>query len=276
MSRFTGKVVAITGAARGIGRSYALAFAAEGAHVVLSDIAAQIDSVPIPMGTSKDLEETRRAVEEIGAKCAVRTADVRVSAEVDGVVDTAVEEFGRLDVVCANAGLWSTSPLLDMTDEVWRDMIDTDLTGVFHTFRAAARVMVPQRGGRILVTGSVASRVGAANMTHYAAAKWGVLGLLKSAALELGPYGITVNAVSPSFTNTAMINNELNYRQFSPDDPTPQAAAAAWASLMPMRVPYIEPSEAADAALFLASDAARHISGVSLDVAAGWNAQYTA
>ncbi|MCE6996349.1 mycofactocin-coupled SDR family oxidoreductase [Saccharothrix sp. S26] len=276
MGEFSGRVALVTGAARGIGRALAVEFAAAGADVVATDIVAQVDSVPIGLAEPSDLDHTRKLVEQKGSRCLTATVDVRDADQVRAAFDEAVEEFGRVDVVCANAGIWSTAPLLGMPDATWRDMIDTDLTGVFHTLREAARVMVPRESGRIVVTGSVAARMGTANMAHYTAAKWGVIGLVKSAALELAPHGITVNVVAPSFTNTAMINNSLNYHQFSPDDPTPDAAARVWAQLMPMRVPYVEPEEVARTALFLASDAARHISASTVDIAAGWNANYTA
>jgi SDR family mycofactocin-dependent oxidoreductase len=276
MGEFDGRVVLVTGAARGIGRALAVEFATAGASVVATDITAQVGSVPIELAEPSDLAHTAELVEARSSRCLTATVDVRDPEQVRAAFDKAMAEFGRVDVVCANAGIWSTAALLDMPDATWRDMIDTDLTGVFHTIREAARVMVPRGTGRIVVTGSVAARMGTANMAHYTAAKWGVVGLVKSAALELGPHGVSVNIVAPSFTNTAMINNQLNYAQFSPGDPSPEAAAEAWARLMPMRVPFVEPEEVARTALFLASDAARHISAATVDIAAGWNANYTA
>ncbi|MBW0100541.1 mycofactocin-coupled SDR family oxidoreductase, partial [Pseudonocardia sp. KRD-184] len=271
MGKFDGKVVLITGGARGQGRSHAVAFAREGADIAFCDIAAQLDSVPYPMSRPEDLDETVRQVEDLDRRCVAVTADVRDAAQVQDFVDRARTDLGRVDVLLANAGVFTFSTIAEMSDDVWKEMIDVNLTGVFHAMRAVLPAMVEQGSGRIIATSSTAGKMGFPNIGHYVASKWGVIGLVKSLAQEVGGNGITVNAICPTGVDTTMIQNEAAYRLFLPDleNPTRDDAAPAFQTLNAIPVPWIEPVDISNAMLFLASDEARYITGETLAVAAG-------
>ncbi|MBW0114528.1 mycofactocin-coupled SDR family oxidoreductase [Pseudonocardia abyssalis] len=274
MGKFDGKVVLITGGARGQGRSHALAFAREGADIAFCDIAAQLDSVPYRMARPEDLDETVTLVEELDRRCVAVRADVRDPGQVQAFVDRARTELGRVDVLLANAGIFSFSTVADMTESVWQEMIDVNLTGVYHAMRAVVPAMIEQGSGRIIATSSMAGKVGMPNIGHYVAAKWGVIGLVKSLAMEVGAHGITVNAICPTSVDTDMIQNSAAYELFLPDteNPTREDAAPAFQAMNAIPVPWIEPVDISNAMLFLASDEARYVTGETLAVAAGMNA----
>ncbi|MDI3340450.1 MAG: mycofactocin-coupled SDR family oxidoreductase [Sphaerobacter sp.] len=274
MGKLDGKVAVITGGARGQGRSHALTLAREGADIVICDIAAQIDTVPYPMATEAQLQETVRLVEDLDRRCVAVRADVRDLGQMEAVAERAMSEFGRIDILLANAGIFSFGAVVEMSAQTWQDMIDTNLTGVFNAMRAVLPHMIQQRSGRIVATSSMAGRAGFPNIGHYVAAKWGVIGLVKSVALEVAPYGITVNAVCPTSVNTDMIQNEPAYKLFLPDveHPTREDAARAFATLNAIPVPWVEPQDISNAILFLVSDEARYITGEAMPVAAGQNA----
>ena len=274
MGKLDGRVALITGGARGQGRSHALTLAREGADIVICDIAAQIDTVPYPMGTKEQLDETVSLVEDLDRRCVAVQADVRDGAQMKAVVDRALSEFGKIDILLANAGIFSFGTIAEMSDQMWADMIDTNLTGVFNSIRAVLPHMIERRSGRIVATASMAGRVGMPNIAHYVAAKWGVIGLVKSVAMEVAQYGITVNAVCPTGVDTDMIQNEHAYRLFLPDmeNPTREDAAKAFAALNALPIHWVEPQDISNAILFLVSDDARYITGNAMPVAAGQNA----
>jgi SDR family mycofactocin-dependent oxidoreductase len=271
MGKFDGKVVLITGGARGQGRSHAVAFAREGADVAFCDIASQLDSVPYRMARPEDLDETVKLVEELDRRCVAVRADVRDQGQVQAFVDQARTELGRVDILLANAGIFSFSTIAEMTEDLWQEMIDVNLTGVYHAMRSVLPIMIEQGSGRIIATSSTAGKMGFPNVGHYVATKWGVIGLVKSVAQEVGAHGITVNAICPTSVDTDMIQNEAAYRLFLPDhaNPTREDAAPAFQTLNPIPVPWIEPIDISNAMLFLASDEARYITGETLAVAAG-------
>ena len=182
MGALDGRVAFITGGARGQGRAHALALAAEGANVVLAD-APRPMNLTYPLGTEHDLRATAKEVEELGVLCLPIATDVRDVAAVNAAVEETVSSLGSLDVLVANAGVVSTGPLDEVTDEIWHQLVDTNLTGVFHTLRAAIPVMRRQRFGRIVVTSSMGGRMGIPELGAYNATKWGVIGLAKSLAL---------------------------------------------------------------------------------------------
>jgi SDR family mycofactocin-dependent oxidoreductase len=274
MGRFDGKVVLITGGARGQGRSHALKFAQEGADVAFCDIASQLDTVPYPMSKPDDLQETVRLVEDLDRRCLGVTADVRDRGQLDAFAEQARTELGRIDFLLANAGIFSFSTVADMPDSTWQEMIDTNLTGVFHAMRSVLPAMLEQGYGRIVATSSMAGKTGMANIAHYCAAKWGVIGLVKSLAQEVAANGITVNAVCPTSVDTTMIQNEAAYKLFLPDvaAPSREDAAPAFQSLNAIPVPWVETVDISNAMAFLCSDEARYITGETLAVAAGQNA----
>jgi SDR family mycofactocin-dependent oxidoreductase len=274
MGKFDGKVVLITGGARGQGRSHALKFAGEGADVAFCDIAAQIETVPYGMSKESDLADTVKMVEDLDRRCVGVRADVRDRDQVDEFVTRARSELGRVDFLLANAGIFSFSTVAEMSDTAWNDMIGTNLTGVFHAIRAVLPIMIEQGHGRIVATSSMAGKAGFGNIGHYVAAKWGVIGLVKSVAMEVGGSGITVNAVCPTTVNTDMIQNEAAYKLFLPDaaKPTKDEASAAFQSLNTIPVPWVEPIDISNTMAFLCSDEARYITGETIAVAAGQNA----
>ena len=274
MGRFDDKVVFVTGGAKSQGRSHALAFAKEGADIVVCDIARQLDTIPHTMGTQADLDETARMVEKLDQRCVAITADVRDTAQINGAVERAVSELGKVDILLANAGVLSLTTVADMTDEQWHEVVDTDLTGVFKAIRAVIPSMVAQNYGRIIATSSMAGRTGLPTVAHYCAAKWGVIGLIKSVAREVAANGVTVNCVCPTNTDTDMIHNAPFYGLFAPgvDNPTKDDVIPGFTSLNAIPVPRIETIDISNAMMFLASDEARYITGEALHVSAGWNA----
>ncbi|HEY5400486.1 MAG TPA: mycofactocin-coupled SDR family oxidoreductase [Trebonia sp.] len=272
MPALEGKVALITGAARGQGRSHAVRLAAEGADIIAIDICAQIESVPYPLARPADLEQTAAEVRALGGRIVTAHADVRSQAELRAAVDAAVGQLGRLDIVCANAGIHSSAPAHEMPEQAWQDLIDVNLTGVWLTCKVAVpHIIAGGRGGVVIVTASVAGHKPYATISHYVAAKHGLIGLTKTLAQELAPHGIRVNAVSPTQVDTDMIQNDMIYRLFVPgaERPTREQFAEASQATNLLPVPWVEPSDVSDAVAFLAGDGARFITGVSLPVDAG-------
>ncbi|MCW2969677.1 MAG: short-chain dehydrogenase/reductase [Solirubrobacterales bacterium] len=278
-TRFTGKVALVTGAARGQGRAHALALAAEGADLILCDIGAgeagTIGTLPYALGSEEGLAETAGQVRALGRDALTCTADVRDSGQVDGAVAAGLERFGQIDVLLANAGIASISRIEDMPDAMWREMIDINLTGVFNSLRAVAPHMAGRGYGRIVATSSIVGRQGSPNIGHYVAAKWGVIGLVKSLAIELADRGVTVNAVAPTSVDTEMIQNEGFWRLFLPDAEQirEQDVRDAYTALNPIPIPWLQAADVSHSVLFLASDEAKFITGEVLPVALGWNAR---
>jgi SDR family mycofactocin-dependent oxidoreductase len=272
--RVEGKVAFITGAARGQGRSHAITLAREGADIIAVDICKQVDSVPYPMATPEDLAETVRQVEALDRRIVAAQADVRDYDAVKAALDEAVAELGRLDIVSANAGIFSFGTLDEMDETTWQDMIDTNLTGAWHTAKAAIpHLRAGGRGGSITVTSSVAGLKGSPNLGHYVAAKHGMVGLMRTLALELAPDFIRVNSIHPTSVNTDMVQNAPTYALFAPDLPedqrTKETLAPRFQALDVLPIPWVEPVDISNAVLFLASDEARYITGVALPVDAG-------
>jgi (+)-trans-carveol dehydrogenase len=271
--RVEGKVAFITGAARGQGRSHAVRLAQEGADIIGIDVCKQLDDVPFPMSTPEDLAETVSLVEKEGRRMLATQADVRDLAAMKAAVDSGVEELGRLDIVVANAGLGTSgSPIADMDEKVWRDMIDVNLGGVF----LSAKVAIPHlkaggRGGSIILTSSVGGLKAYPHVGHYVAAKHGVVGLMRTLAVELAHDLIRVNSVHPTQVNTPMVMNDATFRMFRPDleNPTVDDFAPLSQMFHVMPVPWVEAVDVSNAVLFLSSDESRYITGVTLPIDLG-------
>jgi NAD(P)-dependent dehydrogenase (short-subunit alcohol dehydrogenase family) len=259
-----------------MGRSHSVALAASGVDMVLCDACADMPSVQYPLASRADLEETARLVADQGRQAVALTVDVRDRAGLDQAVGTAMERFGHLDILLANAGVSASTPILGGDPEVWDEVVATNLTGVYNSIRAAAPAMVTGRWGRVVVTASMLGRSSAPTQAAYVASKWGVIGLVKAAAQDLAAHGITVNAVAPGNVNTPMIHNDALFRTVRPDldQPTAEDAAAVLRTLHLQPVPWIEASEVTDAVMYLLG--AEHVTGSVLDVNAGASAHFTA
>ena len=276
MSSLTGRVALVSGAARGQGRSHCVRLAEEGGDVVGFDVCASVAGTPYPPSTPDDLAETARLVEQAGGRALLRQADVRDSAAVRAVVDAGLAEFGRLDVVVANAGIVSPASAIELTDQAWVTLLEVNLTGVWNTVRAALPAMLAAGTGSIVITSSANGGIKApAHLAHYAASKFGVVGLARSLATELGPRGIRVNTVHPTAVATDMIHNEATYRLFAPDvaEPTAADVAPVFAGFHSLPVPWVDPTDVSEAVVWLASDRARFVTGVALPVDAGLSAR---
>lgn len=271
MGRMDGKVALVTGAARGQGRSHAMRLAQEGAEIVAVDLCDQIESVPYPMAQPGDLDETVKHIEDLDRRVVARQADVRSSEQLAAAVSEGLTEFGHIDVVCANAGIFSNAPFVEISDALWDDMIGVNLTGVFRTVKAVLPSMIENgRGGSIIMTSSTAGIRGFANFAHYTAAKHGVVGLMRSLVNEVSQHNIRINTVHPTSVNTDMIQNEAMYRLFNPDNPTKAAFGEAFGAMNALPVPWVEPVDISNAVLWLASDESRYVTGVTLPVDAGF------
>lgn len=268
--RLEGKVALVTGAARGIGRACALRLAEEGADVTCLDLAGSVDTVPYPGASPEDLEATAREVRAIGRSALAQQGDVRSEASMAQAVEATVSELGGLDVVVAAAGIDSWGAAWELSTQQWQAMLDVNLTGVWQTAKAAAPIMREQRSGAMIFIGSVLSHRANKDFAHYTAAKHGVLGLVRAFALELAEFSVRVNSVDPTVVHTEMVMNpEYVDHLVGHEGATMDEVKAHYATWNRMPVPWLEPVDIANAALFLASEEARYITGVALPVDLG-------
>jgi (+)-trans-carveol dehydrogenase len=271
--RVAGKVAFITGAARGQGRSHAIRLAQEGADIIAVDLCDQVASVGYPLATPQDLDETARQVAALGRQVVAVQADVRDYQGMVKILEDAVAQLGRLDIVSANAGILSHGTADALEEGSWQDMIDINLTGVWHTAKAAVpHLIAGGRGGSIVLTSSGVVMKGIPNFAHYVSAKHGLVGLMRTMARELAPHLIRVNTLHPGNVDTAMVRNTETLGLFRPDleNPTAEDAIDIFKAGNAMPVPWVESVDISNALLFLASDEARYITGVSLPVDAGY------
>ncbi|MEU6700543.1 mycofactocin-coupled SDR family oxidoreductase [Pseudonocardia sp. NPDC046786] len=269
--RIAGRVALVTGAARGQGRSHAVRLAQEGAAVIAVDICRQIDSVPYLLATSTDLERTAEEVRAVGGRVVTVEADVRDPVALRAAVGTGVERLGRLDIVCANAGILSFGGADELEPAAWRDMIDVNLTGAWNTAQAAIPHLGDGGTGSIVLTSSAAGVRARPNLAHYVTAKHGLTGMMRSLAVELAPRMIRVNCVLPTGVDTDMVTNPAMCALFRPDlpDPGPDDIRDRCREMNAMPVPWVEARDVSNAVLFLASDEARFVTGALLPVDAG-------
>jgi (+)-trans-carveol dehydrogenase len=271
--RVDGKVAFITGAARGQGRAHAVRLAQEGADIIAVDICRQIDSVQIPLSTPEDLAETADLVKGHNRRIYTAEVDVRDFDALKAAVDAGVGQMGRLDIIVANAGIGNGGATLDKTSEPdWTDMIDVNLAGVWKTVKAGVpHILEGGRGGSIILTSSVGGLKAYPHTGHYVAAKHGVVGLMRTFAVELGAQNIRVNSVHPTNVNTPLFMNEPTMKLFRPDleNPGPDDMKVVGQLMHTLPIGWVEPEDIANAVLFLASDEARFITGVTLPVDGG-------
>jgi (+)-trans-carveol dehydrogenase len=272
--RLQGKVAFISGAARGQGRAHAVRMAEEGADIIAFDAAGPVPSQGAPAASVADLDETVRQVEKLDRRIVAHRADASDLNAVTAVLDQGLTEFGRIDIVVANAGVQGNpAPIAQTSAEEWQGVLATNLTGVFNTVRAAVPHLIDGgRGGSIsLVSSSIALRA-QPGLGPYGSAKTGVIGLMRALALELGEHSIRVNSIHPTTVNTPMLINDINFRLFRPDLENPQLedVVPVYRTLNVLPVPWVEAEDIANAVIFLASDEGRYITGVALPVDAGY------
>jgi SDR family mycofactocin-dependent oxidoreductase len=269
MGTLEGKVALVTGSARGQGLAHATALAEQGATVVLVDICEQIASVPYGLATDEDLTLAEKSVAAIGGQVLARKVDARSSQQLDDVVAEVVDRFGSIDIVVVNHGIWSRGALWDLSETDWQDMIDVSLTGVWRVLKATAAQLISQKSGSVVLTASVNGIEGQPGSSHYTAAKHGVLGLMKAAALEFAPHGVRVNAICPGFVDTAMTNWQGCYDMTGGKPGSTRAEheqnAHHWHAIGGL----IQPGEISGAVVWLASDGASRVTGVALPVDGG-------
>ena len=279
-SMLQGKLAVVTGSARGIGRAIAVEYAANGADVICLDICGFVSTASnAKPATPEDLEETVRQVRAYGRKGEGIKADIRDIAALRRIADDVNRRYGKIDIVVADAAIQRWVPLMEMTDADWRDVIDNNLNGTANTIRAFAPKMIPRRHGRIIVLSSMQGLHGTKDASSYSASKWGIIGLMKSAAMELGEYNITVNALLPGLVDTALTRYEKRFSESVAEEgqkianPTPQQAWDIRAPTVPLKIGWLQPDDISPAAVFLASDAAAQVTGAEYQVTGGDSAK---
>ncbi|MBY4212407.1 mycofactocin-coupled SDR family oxidoreductase [Rhodococcus fascians] len=276
MQRFKDHVVFITGAARGQGRSHAVRFAEEGANIIAVDSCSQISGATYAMATRDDLDETVRLVEATGARIVAAVADVRSQEQLDEACALGVREFGRIDVVVANAGVFTKSKnSWEMTEDEWNSTIDIDLSGVWRTCKSAIPTMISgARGGSIIITASSNGYRGEAGHPSYNAAKLGLVGLMRTLAAELGDHNIRVNTIHPTVVKTPLMWNDMMIDTFIPGETTATTDPEMWWKGMEgmhmLPIGAIEPTEISDVVLFLASSGGKYITASEVPIDAGY------
>jgi SDR family mycofactocin-dependent oxidoreductase len=273
MTTLDGQVAIVTGGARGQGRAHAVALASLGARVVVCDVPAPMTTVRYPLGTAEDLAETVSLIEQAGGAGIAVQADVRDPADMARVVDAAITDSGRIDILVANAGIVSTSTLWELYDEAWAEMIGTNLTGVFNAMRAVVPHMRERGHGRIVVISSQGGRTGLPGISHYSAAKWGVIGLAKSLALEVAAEGITVNVVAPTTVRTPMVVNEQTVERDANGEPlSDEILGKRFAAHHPIPRPWVYPEDVAREVVHLVTEPG-NITGAVIEIGLGQSAR---
>lgn len=270
--RVDGKVAFITGAARGQGRSHAVRLAEEGADIIAVDICKSVETVTYEGATPGDLAQTAELVEKAGGRIVAVEADVRDFAALSDAVDRGISRFGRLDIVCANAGILTMGAAHEQSEEQWQTILDVNLTGAWHAAKATIPQLISQdTGGSIIFVSSLMGLKGGPFASGYAATKFGVVGLAKSLAAELAQHRVRVNVLHPTNVLTTMLDNEMLRGMFRPDleHPTLEDAKPAFAFLNMWSEPWVDPADVSNAVLYLASEEGRYVTGISLPIDLG-------
>ncbi|MCW2526368.1 MAG: short-chain dehydrogenase/reductase [Pseudonocardiales bacterium] len=262
--RVEGKVAFITGAARGQGRSHAIRLAEEGADIIAVDVLEDYDTVGYAMASQSDLDQTVKQVEALDRRIIATRVDVRDLAGLQAAVTDGVAQLGRLDIVCANAGICTVQSWDEVTPQVWQDTLDTNLTGVWNTMVAAIPHLIASGGGSIIATSSTAGIKGLPFLGPYVAAKHGVVGIAKSLANELAKHRIRVNTVHPTGVDTPMVAGLGGLDPLITKDPE---LGSIFVNTFPIEI--VEARDISNAVLFLASEEARYVTGLEFTVDAG-------
>jgi SDR family mycofactocin-dependent oxidoreductase len=259
----------ITGAARGQGRSHAVAFAERGMQVALLDVAAPVSSLQYAPSTTDDLDETARLVEAAGGRALAVRCDVRDDEQVVAAVKTVLAEFGSIDAAVVNQGIWSTGRFWEITEDQWTATFDVNVHGTWRVMKAIAPTLMEQRDGSVVLIGSTSGTVPTSNYAHYASSKAALVQLAKIFALELGGYGVRVNSVSPGLVDTPMIHFQDVYDRLRPGATREDFLRAGYATTALAGRGHLSPASVTAAVLWLCSDDARDITGLDLVVDAG-------
>ncbi len=272
MRRVDGKVALVTGAARGQGRSHAIRLGSEGAHLVLVDVGSPMRTTPYGLASADDLNETAALVERVGASVRTAVADVRDRGALDEIVRDAIGQFGRLDIVVANAGISGVGVLWELSRDEWQTMLDINVTGTWNTLSAAVPAMIAAgRGGSLITISSTAGLTGVTpGMGHYATTKHAVTGLARAFAVELAPYSIRSNSIHTGTVRTPMVDNALGRSLYTgTTTPTESEFGEALTRLNALPVPWLEPEDVSNAVLYLAGDESRYVTGTQVVIDAG-------
>ena len=271
--RVADRVAFVTGAARGQGRSHAVRLAQEGADIIALDVCRHIENTPEPASTPEDLAETADMIKALDRRVVTAEVDVRDFDAMKAAVDSGVEQLGRLDIIVANAGIGTPGAMLDeMAEDRWQQTIDVNLTGVWKSIKAGVpHIKAGGRGGSIILTSSVGGLKAYPHVGHYVSAKHGVVGLMRTFAVELGQFSIRVNSVHPTHVGTDMLLNQSTYHAFRPDleNPGPDDIKPICQMFHMLPIPWVEAADISNAVLFLASDESRYVTGVPLPIDAG-------
>jgi SDR family mycofactocin-dependent oxidoreductase len=271
MGMLDGKVAMITGGSRGQGRAHAVTCAREGADVIIVDIAEQMGTVTYKMATQADLDETVSQVEAYDKRALALKADVRSQPQLNEAVARGIAELGKIDILIANAGIWTRAPFWELTEDEWDEMIGVNLTGVWKSAKAVAPHMIGRQSGSIVITSSTNGLEAGLNYAHYVAAKHGVIGLMKNIALELAPYGIRCNSINPGAIKTPMTDQQGAWDMYAghPGGTETDMVEAGYHFGALKGTTFMPPQVIADTALYLNSDLAAAVTGVTIPVDAG-------
>jgi SDR family mycofactocin-dependent oxidoreductase len=260
---FAGKVAFITGAAHGQGRATALGLAGAGARIVALDLARPLSYPGYTLGSSDDLQTLAAECEKAGSSCLTFEGDVRDDNAISRAVDAAISQFRRIDILFNNAGICAYGLAHELSEDEWDTMLDINLKGAWLVARRVIPVMIGQNAGVIINNSSIAGLRGMGRLSHYAASKFGLVGLTKSWAIELAPHGIRVVSIHPTGVNTPMNDGLAEMEGLTPREIGERSAG----NLLP--VPWIEPADVAEAVLYLASERARFVTGSQFVLDAG-------
>jgi len=267
---FDGKVAFVTGAARGQGRSHAVGYAEHGADVIVTDVCEEIAMSPYPLATREDLDETARRIENAGGTALALKVDVRDESEVEAAVVEAIDEFGHIDILANNAGIWNVADSTQLSERQWTDTLATDLKGAWLCSKHVGKHFGQRDdGGKIVSTASIGGLVGVRGSAHYVAAKHGLVGLTKALAVELVEHDVNVNAVAPTGVNTPMIDGIVE----AVGESALTSVSDVSGSMNVIDGQFLDPRDITEAYLWLSSDAARYVTGVTLPVDAGMRAK---
>jgi SDR family mycofactocin-dependent oxidoreductase len=271
MGLLDGKVAFITGGSRGQGRAHAVTSAREGADVILVDVVDQIETVPYTTARAEDMAETVRQVEALDRRALAITGDVRSQESLDSAVARGIAEFGKIDILIANAGIWTQAPFWEITEQAWGQMVDINLSGVWRSAKAVAPHMIQRQSGSIVMTSSINGLEPGMNYAHYVAAKHGVIGLMKNVALELAPYGIRCNSINPGAIKTPMTDHQGAWDMFAghPGGTEADMLEGGYHFGALKGTTFLPPEVIANTALYLNSELAAAVTGVTIPVDAG-------